>query len=185
MTSNSSIDKSIARIKGNVYSRADLAKIYRNASAKLKDGHADAQLIIDAINQAKPVDDFIVFMGFCLGGSLENRLDNEWKEKGICTFHFFDSPHQMEDFNSILVGDLIVLKKRHQFGKTMQLFGHGRVTGVQYDAEDHRFLSMKWSTQSQIIEVPLMGCNSTVDIRTVDRVEGEMPAEFYAWLEQA
>lgn len=184
MIDKSNIEKIVSRISENRYTRAELTKIYRNASAKLHDGNPNAQLVLDAINNAKPIDDFIVFMGFCLGGSLENRLDGEWKEKGTCTFHFFDSPHQVNDFNSILVGDLIVLKKRQQFGKTMQLFGHGRVKGIQYDDEGHRFLIMQWSSQSRIIEVPLMGCNSTVDIRTTDRVEGEMPLEFYEWLQQ-
>jgi len=27
-----------------------------------------------------------------------------------------------------------------------------------------------------------MGCNSTVDIRTIEAVENEMPEEFYTWL---
>jgi hypothetical protein len=43
---------------------------------------------------------------------------------------------------------------------------------------------MNWSTQDQIIEVPLMGCNSTVDVRTIEQVEAEMPVDFFSWLNQ-
>ena len=42
---------------------------------------------------------------------------------------------------------------------------------------------MGWSTQKEIIEVPLMACNSTVDIRTIEQVKDVMPDEFYQWLE--
>lgn len=185
MTAKANIEKTLEKIRQNSYSRAELTRIRANAEAKLKAGNQDAELIIGAINQAKPTDDFIVFMGFCLGGSLENRLDTEWKEKDICTFHYLESQHQLDDFNSILVGDLIVLKKRQQFGKTMQLHGHGRVTGVQYNAAGERYLQMSWSDQSDIIEVPLMGCNATVDIRTMDKVEAEMPEAFWSWLGRA
>lgn len=186
MTSNNSaIEKTLAKIGEGAYSRAELSRIRANAEAKLKAGHRDAALILEAINRAKPTDDFIVFMGFCPGASMENRLDIEWREKGICTFIFLDSPAQLEKFNSILVGDLIVLKKRQQFGKTMQLYGHGRVTGVQHDAEGNRVLLMNWSSQSDILEVPLMGCNSTVDIRSIEQVEDAMPEDFYAWLGQS
>lgn len=182
MKVNPNIEKTLERIRQNNYSRAELSRIRANAEAKLLEGNRDAELIITAINQAKPTDDFIVFMGFCLGGSLDNRLDIEWKDKGICTFHYLESQGQLDDFNSILVGDLIVLKKRHQFGKTMQLHGHGRVTGIQHDTAGNRFLQMGWSDQNDIIEVPLMGCNATVDIRTMDKVEAEMPEAFWDWL---
>ena len=75
-------------------------------------------------------------MGFCPGANFDNRLDIEWKEKGICTFIFLRSEQQLERFNDIWPGDLIVLKKRHQFGKTMLLYGHGRATGIKYDQDN-------------------------------------------------
>ena len=121
-------------------------------------------------------------MGFCPGATIENRLDIEWKEKGICTFVFIESERQLEKFNDIFTGDLIVLKKIHQFGKTMQLFGHGRVKSWAYDEDGNRYLIMDWAPQDEIIEVPLMGCNSTVDIKTRDTVDSYMPTEFYEWL---
>jgi hypothetical protein len=41
---------------------------------------------------------------------------------------------------------------------------------------------MDWSSQEEIIEVPLMGANSTVDVRDMDSVLREMPKEFFEWL---
>lgn len=176
------LQERLAKIRSRAYTRSELSQMRKNAEAMRQKGNPDAAAVLAAIDEAEPLDDFIVFMGFCPGASLENRLDVEWKQKGICTFIFLDSPSQLERFNSILPCDLIVLKKRHVFGKTMQLFGHGRVSGVRYDDEGHRYLLMNWSPQEEVIEVPLMGCNSTVDIRTIGQVEAEMPAPFYDWL---
>ena len=77
----------------------------------------------------------------------------------------------------------MILKKREQFGRTMKLYGHGRVRSVAYDEDEHKYLLMDWSDQNEVIEVPLMGCNSTVDIRTIEAVEDAMPEEFHTWLE--
>lgn len=41
---------------------------------------------------------------------------------------------------------------------------------------------MGWSVQDEIIEVPLMGCNSTVDIKSIEALEGGIPLEFFKWL---
>ena len=69
-----------------------------------------------------------------------------------------------------------------QFGKTMKLHGYGRVKAVAYDQNNVRYLIMDWADQEEIIEVPLMGANSTVDIRTIEAVEDVMPEKFYKWL---
>jgi hypothetical protein len=174
--------KTLDRIREGKYSRAGLVNLRGNALRLLGGGDKDAQFVIDAIEQATPTDQYIVFMGFCPGAEFENRLDIGWKKDGICTFIFHDSEQQVERFASIHVGDLVVLKKRHKFGETMQLYGHGRVTGIRYDRENHRYLTMNWSDQANVIEVPLMGCNSTVDIRSVTAVAVEMPEFFYGWL---
>jgi hypothetical protein len=121
-------------------------------------------------------------MGFCPGADFDNRLDIEWRQRNICTFVFHESEQQSERFGSIWPGDLIVTKKRHRFGETMQLFGYGRVAGFHYDEDGHRVLEMNWSDQQEVIEVPLIGCNSTVDIRTMEQIEAQMPEEFFAWL---
>lgn len=175
-------DKVIERIKSGSMSRADIVKLKQNAEDKLSKGDSDAKYVLDAINAAVPTDSYILFMGFCPEADFSKRLDIEWKEKGICRFDYYVSEHQVERFNSICKGDLVVLKKREKIGKTMKLYGHGRVSGVAYDANNVRFLEMDWSTQDEIIEVPLLGCNSTVDIKTIEAVEAEMPEAFYNWL---
>lgn len=175
-------DKAIERIKSGNMSRADLVRLKRNADEKYCKGDSEAKYVLDAINSATPTDSYILFMGFCPGADFNERLDTEWKEKRICRFDYHESEHQVERFNSICKGDLVVLKKREQFGKTMKLYGHGRVNGIAYDEDQVRYLKMDWSNQEEVIEVPLMGCNSTVDIRTIEAVEDEMPEEFYTWL---
>ena len=176
-------DNVIKRVEEGNMSRSDLVKLKTNAENKYSSGDADAKHVLEAINNAKPTDSYILFMGFCPGADFSERLDTEWKNKGICRFDFLESEHQLERFNTICKGDLVVLKKREQFGKTMKLYGHGRVASVAYDENNIRYLNMEWSKQEYVIEVPLMGCNSTVDIKSIEAVEGEMPEEFYQWLQ--
>jgi hypothetical protein len=174
--------KTLDRIRERKYTRAELIRVRENARRLLAGGDQDAHFVIDAIEQATPTDQYIVFMGFCPGVNFENRLDIAWRSDGMCTFIFHESPQQVERFAGIRVGDLVVLKKRHHFAKTMQLYGHGRVTGIRFDSENHRYLTMNWSKQENVIEVPLMGCNSTVDVRSVEAVYDDMPDYFYDWL---
>lgn len=174
--------KVLERIRSGNMTRSELIALRDNALTKAEAGDRDAEQVVLAIGQAKPADSYVLFMGFCPGGDFNDRLDIEWKEQGICRFDYLESTQQLERFNSICVGDLVVLKKREQFGKTMKLFGHGRVKSTAYDENKIRYLVMDWSGQSEVIEVPLMGCNSTVDIRTIKAVEGEMPDEFWEWL---
>ncbi len=164
-------------------SRADLVKLKRNADEKYANGDIEAKEVLNAINNSAPADSYILFMGFCLNADFDERLDIEWKEKGVCRFDYLKSLPQLERFNKICKGDLVVLKKREIFGKTMKLYGHGRVSSVVYDEKNIRYLLMSWSDQKNIIEVLLMGCNSTVDIKSIEAVEDEMPEEFYKWLE--
>ena len=175
--------KIIDRIISGGMSRAELQTLQKNAEGKLKQGDAEAQAVIDAINISNPEDDYVLFMGFCPNADFGGRQDIEWKAKGICEFDFPESPVQVEQFDTICAGDLVVLKKIKQFGKTMSLFGHGRVTSVAYDVNGMRYLKMDWAKQDKIIEVPLMSCNSTINIREMDAVSKEMPKEFFEWLE--
>jgi len=92
------------------YSRAELHQLLTNAETKFKAGD-DAKIIIDAINLSRPSDKEILFMGFCPDGNIENRLDIEWCEKGICTFDWEERETQMERFQNVRVGGKIVLKK--------------------------------------------------------------------------
>ena len=174
--------KAVERVRSGEMSRSDLARLKRNAEQKLATGDEEARQVLDAINNATPTDSYVLFMGFCPGADFSERLDTEWKKQGICRFDYLESEHQAERFNSICKGDLVVLKKREKFGKTMKLYGHGRVKTVAYDDDQIRYLKMDWSDQDQVIEVPLMGCNSTVDVKSIEIVEDEMPQEFYEWL---
>ncbi len=172
----------IERIRNGTYTRTDLVKLHANAVRMRDKGAAGVDAVIAAIDTKTPLDRTMVFMGFCPGADFENRLDIEWKAKGICTFIFFSSKQQLERFNNIWPGDLIILKKRNQFGKTMLLHGHGRVTGIKHDGDGNRYLEMNWSAQEEIIEVPLMGCNSTIDIKTNRQLADGVPEEFYGWI---
>lgn len=102
--------KTIDRIQKGGVSRADLLSMQRKAELAVKKGDHDAQDIVNAIGLADPDDDYVVFMGFCPDANISNRLDVEWRQKGICEFGFLESEHQVEQFDSILKGDLIVLK---------------------------------------------------------------------------
>jgi len=126
-----------------------------------------------------------VFFGFCPGADFSKRLDTRWKELGICEFHYFGSATQVKRFASIVPGDLVVLKKRQVIGKTMRLYGFGLVTAIDFDEHGSRVLKVDWSKQERVIEVPLMGCNATIDIRGKERVIAEMPADFFAWLSES
>ena len=174
--------KIIDNINSGTMSREDLVGLKFNAEKKLMDGDLDAKTVLSAINMATPADSYILFMGFCPDADSDNRLDIEWKEKGICRFDYRESEFQAARFDTICAGDLVVLKKREVFGKTMKLFGHGRVTSVAFDEKNIRYLVINWSDQSEIIEVPLMGCNTTVDVKSIDVVKDEMPDEFWQWL---
>jgi hypothetical protein len=162
--------------------RADLARLRANSEAQLSKANPDAAQVIAAIDEATPSDREMIFMGFCPAADIANRLDIEWKARGVCTFMFWESEHQRDRFEAIRPGDLIVLKKRQQFGKTMLVSGHGRVTGVRRDEQGHRYLLMDWAAQEAVLEVPLMGCNSTIDVKKTEAVETQMPEEFFVWL---
>lgn len=88
--------KVITRIQSGTMSRAELSQLKRNAEEKLKQGDADAQQVLDAMDVAVPDDAYILFMGFCPDAAFSGRLDIEWKEKGICRFDWPESAHQQE-----------------------------------------------------------------------------------------
>lgn len=174
--------KQIDNIKSGKMTRTGLGKLKKNAEVKFRQGDQDAKIVIDEISKAVPADQYILFMGFCPDADVSNRLDVVWKKKGICRFDWEESAVQMERFYTICAGDLVVLKKREVFGKTMNLYGHGRVKSTAYDDNNLRYLVMDWADQSEVIEVPLMGCNSTVDIKAIEQVEEVMAETFWQWL---
>lgn len=137
--------KSIDKVKSGAMSRADLVILKRNAEEKLAQGDLDAKAVLSAINMAKPADSYVLFMGFCPDPDFNNRLDIEWREQCICRFDFPESEVQLERFNTICTGDLVVLKKIKQYGKTMTLHGYGRVKSIAYD--EKIFDTLSWSGQ--------------------------------------
>jgi len=175
-------DKILEKIAAGKMSRTELHDLRSNAMSKFKAGDDEAIQVISAIDVAKPSDTYILFMGFCPDADINNRLDIEWKAKGICTFDYPESTVQVNRFNDVNAGDLVVLKKNAELGKTMTLHGHGRVTGIAYDEGQTKYLLMKWSTQSEVITVPAMAATSTVNTKLIETVEAEMPTEFFAWL---
>ena len=138
--------------------------------------------LMRAFDNATPSDSYLVFMGFCPGADFSHRQDLRWRQLGICEFEFDESEIQIRRFAGILVGDQIILKKREIIGKTMKLYGHGKVVGVDYTPEGRRFLRMDWAATDIVIKVPLMGCNSTVNLKKTSAVLKDMPSEFHAWL---
>lgn len=174
--------KLLERIASGALSRQDLARLRANALPLAERGDEGAKAVLEALEaNAVPSDRYILFMGFCPSADFDNRLDIGWRAESVCYYrNSKDTSGQLERFQSMLRGDLIVLKKRHEFGKTMQLFGHGRVRGIR--GGQYRDLDVDWSPQTEVITVPLLGCNSTVDVRSLAQVDAEMPETFYAWL---
>jgi len=180
--------KLIDKLRSGTVSRASIANYEINAARARSLGKPWPQDVLDALRQAKPRDLYYAFIAFCPNADINNRVDGVWREQGICSIESWESPRskqQAADFMSIKVGDLVIMKKNQVYGATMHLSGHGRVTGIRNatDAKtvDHVLL-MDWSPQMTEIEVPAMGCTATVNLRDVDRVHQEMPAEFYTWL---
>ena len=174
--------KQLDNISNQKYSRSELRRLLDNAADKVKAGDDDAKIIVDAISIATPKDKEILFMGFCPDANIENRLDIEWREKGVCTFDWEESESQMAAFQEVRTGDLVVLKKIQVFGKTMEVSGYGRVKSVAKDEKGNNYLIMDWSSQDQALEVPLMACNATINIRSIEAVVDQMPEEFFKWL---
>ena len=129
-------------------------------------------------------------MGFCPAGDIKNRLDVKWRSEGICEFFHWDSPDsktQGEAFRKMLSGDRLILKKTHEFGKTMMLYGFGEVIKrIQTtDDPDDIIYQMRWNPQKQELIVPLMACTRTVNIKRIETVEAAMGKDhaFWDWLE--
>ena len=175
-------EKILQKVKNATMSRKELHQLKDNAEIKLAAGDKSAQMVLDAITISSPSDPYVLFMGFCPDGNINNRLDREWKEKGICRFDYMESEMQANRFNQLLPGDLVVLKKIQKYGKSMCLYGHGRITSIEYDTDKIRYFKMRWSAQEDVIEVPLMGCNATVNVKEKDKIAYEMPDSFYSWL---
>ena len=52
----------------------------------------------------------IVFVDFCPGGVMCNRQDVDWINQGICAYETFATEDQKQLFDSIRIGDVLVMK---------------------------------------------------------------------------
>ena len=155
----------------------------RNARVLIEKGDLGAQGILDALAQVAERDRNIVFMDFCPGGVLRNRLDLDWKKWGNCTFEFQPGNDQLQTFNSISEGALIILKKAQQIGETMRLYGHGRVNSVTHLPSSGNILHMDWSKDQKFeIEIPMLGCVNSVNFVPKASLDTPEFQEFWDWL---
>ena len=76
-------EKLIHKISAGELSRGDLNNLRLNALNKLTNGDDDAKAVLSAIGVAAPKDTYILFMGFCPNGDINNRQDTEWKKDGV------------------------------------------------------------------------------------------------------
>ena len=166
-------------------SRSEMHQYRKNMRDLLKSGYSAAQLVIDAVNQtAVPkIEEKYAFIGFCPGGNFANRLDTFWLTAGICKFDNIKSKHQIVRFADIHKGDTIILKKMLQWGVSMELFAYGEVLEVK-DAKESQliYFHVDWHEHNEYLIVPAMAARSTVDVRSLEKVEETMPPEFWTWL---
>lgn len=182
------IDPIIQKIINGTMSRVDRLKTYENAKKAYFLGKQPdrARAIMDVIETVSvpPLQAEYVFMGFCPGASLENRQDELWFADGICEFDWVSDPIQMRRFYDIQVGDTIIAKKRERFGETMMISAHGKVVKREESQRTGKlYFRVDWRIPENFLIVPLIGCNSTVNTRTIDFVERTMPKDFWIWLQ--
>jgi hypothetical protein len=142
---------------------------------------------MDAIDTVSvpPLQAEYVFMGYCPGGSLDNRQDDVWIADGICEYDWVSDAIQMTRFYEVMVGDTIILKKRQTYGETMMISAHGKVLKrEQSNKTGKRYFRVDWRVPRDFLIVPLMGCNSTVNTRSLKFVEDVMPKDFWGWLRE-
>ena len=179
----------IEKIKNGTISRPDRLKVYKNAKSYfqrgiLKDDPEEVMLLIETIS-VPPLQEQYVFMGYCPNASLENRQDDIWIADGICEFNWVSSEKQLNDFYEIMVGDTIILKKRETFGKTMKISAHGKIIKREESRINKKlYFRVDWRVPKEFLIVPLMGCNATVNPRSIEHVDAEMSEDFWEWLKE-
>jgi len=124
----------------------------------------------------------IVFVDFCPGGVISNRQDVAWIQQGICAFDRFATDDQKELFDSIRIGDLLVMKKDLAPTSAMRLHAHGRVVGFDLSEEGERILLVNWSHEHGQMQAPCVGVGKLVSMPDVAAIKATMPLEFWRWL---
>jgi hypothetical protein len=149
----------------------------------LEEKKEEARALIDVLHDAgiPKGKEFYIFMGYCPGGKIENSKMDEWIKEGFCEFTYVESESQMEKFYDICVGDVLILKIMDIRNKSMTLSAWGTVKKMGTRAQGTPWLRMDWHRKEDLI-VPLMGCTSTVNIPRTDKLDKEMPEEFWDWV---
>ncbi len=179
------LEEKLEKLKNGIFTRGEMLQLRDSASKLAQKGNVIAQAVVDIIhNKELPTHEVAyLFMGFCPGATFRNRKDEYWIREGICKFDFLEDYSQMKKFTTVLKGDFVILKKNKEFGRTMELFGHGRVLEVcRRKSDELTYLRVDWSDQKQILEVPAMGCTKTVNIRPFEKVKARMHPDFWRWL---
>ena len=173
------------QVRSGRYSRRAMRSIRENAEKLLDHGELRAQLVIDAVNQtAVPkLERQYAFLGFCIDGTMNSRLDGFWLQAGICKFDNIKSQVQTKRFTGIHTGDTIILKKILQWGISIELVAYGEVLSVVSSSKTGLpYFHVDWHEHDEYLIVPAMGSRSTVDIRSPEMVEGTMGQDFWEWL---
>jgi len=185
------------RIESGAWDRESILRMRKACIESLDDPAkaTEAETLLKVIDDTKihKTRSEYVLMGYCPGGKLENALDEEWIKGGFCEFNYVESQTQIDRFFRIVPGDILILKIRKEFGKTMFIHAWGTVTGTgtrkgsearmghsEAKAWGTPYLKVDWHPQ-ETLEVPLMGCNYTVNVKTYDQLKKEMPKEFWDW----
>jgi len=189
------MNQNIERIISGKCSRSEILRIRENATniikiaidrpdkeSEAKAKEANEELLACDSHMPEPSSSQYNFMGFCPGDDVKRRRDTMWREQGICYFDFEESKGQVTAFSLQVPGDWIILKKIKECDKTMSLYGFGKITKRHTDDIKFTYFDVKWNTQSEEILVPLMGCNSNINMKTLERVEKTMDKEFWIWL---
>jgi len=187
--------QNIERIILGKCSRSEILRIREKASNIIKNAidkptkvneakakEATEDLLACDSHMPEPLSSQYNFMGFCPGADIKNRRDVMWREQGTCDFHFGESEGQVMAFSLQVPGDWIILKKVEEFDKTMTLYGFGKINKRLMDEKGFTYFQVNWNDQSEKMLVPLMGCNSNINMKTLKRVEKVMDKEFWDWI---
>ena len=121
-------------------------------------------------------------MDFCPGADIKRRRDTMWRKESTCTFHLEGDAGQMTAFSLQVPGDWIILKKIQEADKTMALYGFGKITKRLMNEKGFTYFNVNWNDQSKEILVPLIGCNSNINMKTLERIKKTMDKVFWDWI---
>ena len=187
--------QNIERVISGKCSRSEILRIRESANNIIKNAidkpskenetkakEATEALLACDSHMPEPLSSQYNFMGFCPGDDIKKRRDAIWREQGICDFHFGESEGQMTAFSLQVPGDWIILKKKEKLNETMSLYGFGKINKRLIDEKGLTHFQVNWNDQSEKMLVPLMGCNSYINMKALKRVEKVMPKEFWDWI---